>query len=212
LNQEHAVVRAAEMRPMGPGTDTGDVFDAGSLCLDFIAALHDRRADPGNPVAEASRLAEWLKSRGLPEPTGGLTERDLDDAGALCVSIAALARALLASDPPAAEDIGRLNATGRHATPVFLMQAGGRRRVAVGEVDIAASLSVIARDAINLFTGPDVGRLRACASPDCELLFFDRSPSGRRRWCSMKRCGERVASASYRRRRVATAPDRLTAS
>ena len=205
-------MRTAEMRPMGPGIDTGDLFDAGSLCLDFIAALQSQRGDRDDRASEASRLAEWLRSRGLPEPTGGLTERDLDDAWALCASIDALARSLLSADLPVAEDIGRLNATGRHATPVFLMQAGGRRRVVVSEIDVAASLSVIARDAINLFTGPDIGRLRACASPDCGLLFFDRSPSGRRRWCSMKRCGERVASASYRRRRVASAPDRLTAS
>src|SRR3984957_18736541 len=125
LNQEHAVVRTAEMRPMGPGIDTGDLFDAGSLCLDFIAALQSRRGDRDDRASEASRLAEWLRSRGLPEPTGGLTERDLDDAGALCASIDALARSLLSADLPVAEDIGRLNATGRDATPVFLMQAGG---------------------------------------------------------------------------------------
>lgn len=205
------MVRAAEMRQMGPGIGAGGVFDAGSLCLDFVDALHRPPEDRGDRVSQASTLAEWLKGRGLPESTGGLTDRDLDDAWALRRSIDALARSLMASALPAAEDIGRLNAASRHATPVFLMQAGGRRRVAVSEIDIAASLSVIARDAINLFTGPDIGRLRACASTDCGLLFFDRSPSGRRRWCSMKRCGERVASASYRRRHGASAPDRLTA-
>ncbi len=73
-------------------------------------------------------------------------------------------------------------------------------RAAVAEPDTAAALSVIARDAINLLAGPALGRIRACDSDGCATLFYDRSPSGRRRWCSMRRCGEKVAAANYRRR------------
>jgi hypothetical protein len=35
----------------------------------------------------------------------------------------------------------------------------------------------------------------------CSLLFVDTSRSGRRRWCSMERCGNRAKVAAHRRRR-----------
>jgi predicted RNA-binding Zn ribbon-like protein len=73
----------------------------------------------------------------------------------------------------------------------------------VEEVDASGSMSVVARDAIHLFTAADPSRLHECARDGCAMLFYDRSPSGRRRWCAMKGCGAMVASASYRRRRRA---------
>ena len=39
--------------------------------------------------------------------------------------------------------------------------------------------------------------VRQCAAPDCALFFVDRSPSGRKRWCEMKTCGNRVKSLRY---------------
>jgi predicted RNA-binding Zn ribbon-like protein len=32
-------------------------------------------------------------------------------------------------------------------------------------------------------------RVRVCASDTCSARFYDRSPAGRRRWCSMALCG-----------------------
>ncbi len=197
---------------VGARPNSGDrpTFDAGSLCLNFAAALRDVRPGTHDPdvddrAATGSRLVGWLRLNGLPEPVGGLTERDLDDACALWAVVDTVARCLVATTPPDANDIGRLNASAQHATPVVLLRPGGRHKVVLEEVDAAASLSVVARDAIDLFSGPHIGRLHVCAGLDCELLFLDRSPSGRRRWCSMKRCGERVASASYRQRRMTAA-------
>lgn len=76
----------------------------------------------------------------------------------------------------------------------------------VEQVDVYGSLSVIARDAIHLFAVLDPIRLREYAREACSTLFYDRSPSGRRRWCAMKGCGEIVASATYHRRRAAKEP------
>jgi predicted RNA-binding Zn ribbon-like protein len=33
------------------------------------------------------------------------------------------------------------------------------------------------------------GRIRVCASDTCSARFYDRSPAGGRRWCSMQACG-----------------------
>ncbi len=39
--------------------------------------------------------------------------------------------------------------------------------------------------------------VRQCAAPGCALFFVDRSPSGRKRWCEMKTCGNRAKSLRY---------------
>ncbi|WP_111603624.1 CGNR zinc finger domain-containing protein [Streptomyces sp. Amel2xB2] len=44
-------------------------------------------------------------------------------------------------------------------------------------------------------------RLKACEAHDCLWVFYDRSPAGRGRWCSMAVCGSRAKMRSYRARR-----------
>ncbi|WP_106252702.1 CGNR zinc finger domain-containing protein [Nonomuraea fuscirosea] len=40
-------------------------------------------------------------------------------------------------------------------------------------------------------------RLTTCASDRCGLRFVDRSQGGRRRWCSMTRCGNRTKAQRH---------------
>ncbi|MEV7405978.1 CGNR zinc finger domain-containing protein [Streptomyces sp. NPDC091267] len=44
-------------------------------------------------------------------------------------------------------------------------------------------------------------RLKACEAADCQEAYYDRSPAGRRRWCSMSVCGARAKMRAYRARR-----------
>ncbi|GGY23568.1 CGNR zinc finger domain-containing protein [Streptomyces djakartensis] len=41
-------------------------------------------------------------------------------------------------------------------------------------------------------------RLKACEAPDCHWAYYDRSPAGRGRWCSMRVCGARAKMRRYR--------------
>ncbi|MFF5336665.1 CGNR zinc finger domain-containing protein [Streptomyces sp. NPDC013181] len=45
-------------------------------------------------------------------------------------------------------------------------------------------------------------RLKACEAADCRWAYYDRSPAGRRRWCSMSVCGARAKMRTYRARRA----------
>jgi predicted RNA-binding Zn ribbon-like protein len=65
-------------------------------------------------------------------------------------------------------------------------------------------MATIARDAIELFTSDHAGRIRECANPRCILLFVDTSRPGKRRWCSMDRCGNLAKTRRYRRRATST--------
>lgn len=64
----------------------------------------------------------------------------------------------------------------------------------------------IATDGVDLFSGPEIERLKECARQDCGLLFVDRSHSGRRRWCDMEACGNRAKTSVYRARRRTSSP------
>jgi predicted RNA-binding Zn ribbon-like protein len=47
-------------------------------------------------------------------------------------------------------------------------------------------------------------RLRVCDSETCRWVFYDSSPTGRRRWCSMATCGNQAKARRHRARRKAT--------
>lgn len=43
-------------------------------------------------------------------------------------------------------------------------------------------------------------RLKACEAHNCRWVFYDRSPAGRGRWCTMSICGSRAKMRAYRDR------------
>jgi len=61
-------------------------------------------------------------------------------------------------------------------------------------------LAAIARSAAEIIAEGPAAPLRACCNPACGLFFYDTSRTGRRRWCSMARCGNRHKVATFFRR------------
>ncbi len=47
-------------------------------------------------------------------------------------------------------------------------------------------------------------RVRVCANESCRWVFYDASPTGRRRWCDMATCGNRAKAARHRARQRAS--------
>ncbi|MEV0720769.1 CGNR zinc finger domain-containing protein, partial [Asanoa sp. NPDC050611] len=82
------------------------------------------------------------------------------------------------------------------------------RLTADGAADWAApvratqAMSSLAREMIDLLSGPLAGRIRECASDNCPLVFVDTSRPGARRWCTMERCGNRHKLRALRARRA----------
>jgi predicted RNA-binding Zn ribbon-like protein len=67
---------------------------------------------------------------------------------------------------------------------------------------VGAAMSEVARDALAMLGDPEQRRrVRTCANPDCERLFFDDSRPGQRRWCSPERCGDQARARAYRARK-----------
>jgi predicted RNA-binding Zn ribbon-like protein len=67
------------------------------------------------------------------------------------------------------------------------------------------ALGMVALDAAEMLgTDEQRARIRICGSETCSARFYDRSPAGARRWCSMALCGN-VAKARRHRARAARA-------
>jgi len=63
--------------------------------------------------------------------------------------------------------------------------------------DFMSVLWPIVHSAVQLLTGPDVARIRRCASEKCDWLFLDHSKRGNRRWCDMTICGNREKARRF---------------
>ncbi|MFC4404100.1 CGNR zinc finger domain-containing protein [Gracilibacillus xinjiangensis] len=63
-----------------------------------------------------------------------------------------------------------------------------------------ALTSLIAYDALKLVSSGQLNYIHRCANPDCVLLFIDTH--GRRKWCSMKICGNRSKVTRHQRQKA----------
>ncbi len=184
-----------------PRTADGDAFRfrAGRLSLDLCSTLLWRHVSPVEQLQEPADLARWLRQAGVrPAPTT-VQDADLDAVRALRESIYALVHDRIAGRPLSEVAVATLNAIAAHPDPVPAVTAAGEPAW-TADAPVAAALSRVARDAIELLTGPSIARVRECAAPDCAFLFVDTSRPGRRRWCAMNRCGNREHVREHRRR------------
>src|SRR5207253_2813605 len=69
---------------------------------------------------------------------------------------------------------------------------------------IARLAEAIARELIQ----GDTERLRICENAQCRWVFKDTSRTGKRKWCSMRSCGNRAKVARHRARVATSAPAR----
>ncbi|MDU0811106.1 CGNR zinc finger domain-containing protein [Bacillus siamensis] len=61
-------------------------------------------------------------------------------------------------------------------------------RIPIGKIDDAI-MSLIAYEGLSLIYTKKINLIKRCANEECVLLFLDNT--GRRKWCSMKICGNR---------------------
>ncbi|MFJ2096441.1 CGNR zinc finger domain-containing protein [Streptomyces anulatus] len=190
-------------------------FDPGALCLELLPT-----GGPG-PLAyfevlhEPADLVRWAAESRLPDGLGPGDGPGSGPGPALVVSAGEVADARVLRDalwrlaeghvegvPPGPDDLATLNDAAAHPPLAARLTAGGDREWAPGGSG-AGLLSTVARDAVELFTGAFAHRIRTCGAHGCRLLFVDTSRPGRRRWCSMERCGNRHKVRAHRARLTA---------
>lgn len=180
-------------------------FDTSSLALDFaytgpVSDGATAESSEAETLQNADSLTDWLAQR---LPSVPATDRDLQDALMLRGAITRLALAASADTAPDSHDIDLLNLYA--ATPDIPPRlSGGTVQAGRTEPRTGQALSTVARDAVALFSGETLGRIRECDAEDCSLIYLDTSRAGNRRWCSMQRCGNRHKVRAHRAREAAT--------
>ena len=176
----------------------GFKFRGGSLPLDFGATLAGRRfPEPRDLLAEPDDLGRWFVAAGLAKERPKVPPHVLQRARELREAIYRLALARISNRPFPEADRVLLNRRAAGATPAPHLGRNGFYSTTGSASEL---LSLIAREAVELFGSPLGDRIRRCEGEGCALLFVDTSRSGARRWCSMAGCGNKAKVASFRAR------------
>lgn len=175
-------------------------FNSGRLSLDLVCTLRHRPSKHTELFNDPSDLSRWLNETHLITQHVSVDDKQFEAAKKLRQAIFEIATSLQQGQPGNRKNVKVLNDFA--AQPVATVQLDERswRQISLAEDPVAAGLSVVARDAIELFTGPQATLIRACDEPGCQMLYVDLSPGRRRRWCSMTRCGSRAKVDAFRKR------------
>jgi predicted RNA-binding Zn ribbon-like protein len=181
-------------------------FIGGHPALDLANAVFNRRVPgPDNELLKSARdIGNWFKASGLAGAreaaavAGIAGEPFVERIHAVREASAQIFGSIAAKKAPATEALGFL----------FMSAASGLAGGAVGlngtRPDLAlarwrdpdAVTAVLAMLSIEGFFTLPRERLRSC--PRCDWLFLDTSRGGKRRWCSMRICGNREKVARHR--------------
>jgi len=178
----------------------------GRPSVDLVNTLRERWNRRVETLVTPQDLASWLVLAGVvPAPAPRVPPAVLEEARVLREAIDALVRA--------AVDGTRAPAPAVTCVDDWLVHAGTRPELSrgpdgvpvLGERQSADSprraLGMLALDAAQVLGTPDGrARLRICEAEDCSARFFDRSPAGARRWCSMRACGNAAKARRHRAR------------
>ncbi|MGI5277582.1 CGNR zinc finger domain-containing protein [Streptomyces rochei] len=177
-------------------------FDPGALCLELLTTGGPGAYARWEVLHRPEDLVDWVGRSRLP---GGLEltveQADVRRARTLRDALLLLTVDRAHGRPLRPEHVAVVNAAAAEAPLAARIEADGTRGWAPGATG-ARLLSTVARDAIDLFTGPYADRVRECGADDCRLLFVDTSRPGRRRWCAMEHCGNREKARAHRARRA----------
>lgn len=176
-------------------------FVCGNPALDFAATLRARRTVSFEMFATPDRLDAWFIESGLVDTIAPADEADVEQAKRVREAIYALVTARRLGREYDEETLSRLNGAARRPPATPQLTRTGRRT----EATAAQALSTVARQAVELLSGPDVPLLKECDNPECTRIYIDRSRGMRRQWCGMESCGNRFKAAAYRARKK-TAP------
>jgi predicted RNA-binding Zn ribbon-like protein len=174
--------------------------DTGRSCLDFVATVGDRAHLAFDRWREPQDLARWCVEAGLLAQRPCVQPAHLKTARGLRDAIYHTIVAVRGGERPRRSDVAQLNRWAGRPMPTPELADDGRSATLRLDNPLEAVFTIVARDAIELLTGPLLERTRQCAESSCSVLFVDTSRPGKRRWCSMSRCGNRRKKAAYRRR------------
>lgn len=177
------------------------VFVCGNPALDFAATLRARRSARSEMFVTPERLNAWYVESGIVDAVSPGQEADVEQAKTVREAIYQLVTARRLGQGYDGTALTLLNDAARRPPAVPQLTPSGRWTRATPD----EALSMVARQAVELLSGPDVPLLKECGNPECTRVYLDRSRGMRRQWCGMDSCGNKIKAAAYRARKR-TAP------
>ena len=204
--------------------DSHFVFDGGTRALDLLNTSRFNAEQPLDLLQSPEDLVIWLAAAGLPdgaycaELSSSPPNRRilLDEALWLRRDILLIVQSLVAGELPPPYTVDALNRILTESGTSFRLDSltippeGDQEERMEGQLvlnvhehisSVLGVLQPIALSAARIVTEANPTRIRQCASSNCMYWFLDTSKSGRRRWCSMSRCGNRAKVAKHYRQR-----------
>ena len=201
------MLRTKDLLPEPPQSD--ELFVAFANTIEFTNGI------PTDHLPEPAALLAWLREKGLITERGRTSEttrllrdpregeRRLERFRYLRDLVHAIAERVNAGHRPTREQIRDLNHILRHGLHYHqLVPEADGARYSVSQVGdhLDQARATIAGSLANFLAQDDPHRLHTCANEGCREVFIDRSPTGRRRWCDMRVCGNRAKVARHRSR------------
>ena len=183
--------------------------------LAFVNTLEFDRGRVIEHLPDAATSMVWFHDHSLlhAETLTSETDRLLADVGAgertlkRVHRVRAAIRDLLAATvdrrPPGTRELDEVNKALRFHYVTYLVPApDGVSLDHKHEGDpVEGALARLAESVARELTQGRPERLRVCENEECRWIFLDTSHSGKRKWCDMRTCGNRVKVARHRQRR-----------
>jgi predicted RNA-binding Zn ribbon-like protein len=167
--------------------------------LAAIALLNTQRAD-GPDDLDQSWLDTHLPAWGV-APGASPSDADLDALRSTRALLRRLTRTVTAGRALSARQLSDFNAV-IGATPVRAALVRDADRYAIDMTPVSRDwLEVTIREVAGSFSAmlrADPSRLRLCAAPGCDTVFWDDTRSRTRIWCDSRTCGNRVRVSRHR--------------
>ena len=173
------------------------VFVCGHPALAFVATLRARRSTRFEMFATPERLNAWYLESGLVDTITPGEEDDVREATTVRETIYQLVTNRRLGKEFDREALAVLNGAARKTPATPQLTLTGRHT----EATPGQALATVARQAVELLSGPDVPLLKECGNPECTRVYIDRSRGMRRQWCGMESCGNKIKAAAYRARK-----------
>lgn len=157
-------------------------------------------------LGTAEEAAGWMRRQGL--SGHGYDAAALADVLTLREALRDVCAAHAGTDVPAGT-VAALDRLLARAPLRLTVDAEGRAAVcpADGLTGAAEVTAAVAAAIVRATADGTWQRLKACAADTCRWVYYDRSPAGRSRWCTMAICGSRAKMRTYRKNGRAGAPE-----
>jgi predicted RNA-binding Zn ribbon-like protein len=169
--------------------------------LEFVNSLALAHGEPVDHFGSSGAAISWLAEHGLLHDVAVAAP---DEALARIRQTRAALREVLDATyegrAPSEAAITGINEALRAREILELIASADGLRLDHRHADdpIAEALARISEPIVREVASGRPDRLRACANDACRWIFYDASPTGRRRWCDMASCGNRAKAARHR--------------